>query len=328
MGTLSVSELDGLRIIRGPLYKSTLLLTAPLLCALLAPVGSVSAYTVFLFFLDMFLYLCFAYAVNDWADRAADLAAGKHRTLAMLPGRILLPTVTALLLATVAVGYRLCSGWLYMSFLAAGLLLLLAYSARPWRIKGRGIWGVIIAPVPGKVIPVCLACIVFRRFGWYFLVIMLAESAKNAIDILFHQILDFENDMECGIRTYPVTSGTATAARSLRRLVGTATAGALAMGATLAWLVEEYRWIFGAALLLAAPVALTYRKFWNTRSAGSPAPDLPFAYLWFGGIIFLQSPMWLSGIAAWQSRSFLPLTLAVTVITVSQTIFYLRYRYR
>jgi hypothetical protein len=185
-----------------------------------------------------------------------------------------------------------------------------------------------MAPVPGKVIPVCVACILYRRFGWYFLVIMLAEWAKDAIDILFHQILDFENDRECGIRTYPVMSGPAAAARSLRRLVTAGTVGALAMGATLAWLVEEYRWVFGAALLLAVPAALTYRRFWHGRSAGTPEPGLPFAYLWFGGIILLQSPMWLSGVAPWRSRSFLPLALAVAVITVSQTIFYLRHRYR
>ena len=174
---------DGIRIIRGPLYKSVLLLTAPFLCVLLDLPGSASASTVSLFFLNMFVYLCFAYAVNDWADREADLAAGKHRTLARLPGGVLLLIVGALLLAALAGGYWLGGGWCYMGILLAGLLLSVAYSVPPWRIKGRGIWGVILAPLLGKAIPVWLACTLFRRFGWYFLVIVLAEWVKNAIDI-------------------------------------------------------------------------------------------------------------------------------------------------
>jgi hypothetical protein len=37
--------------------------------------------------------------------------------------------------------------------------------------------------------------------------------------------------------------------------------------------------------------------------------------------------MWLSGIAAWRNSSFLPLAVVVAIITLSQTAFYLRYRY-
>jgi 4-hydroxybenzoate polyprenyltransferase len=183
---LSMPPFDGLRIIRGPLYKSTLLLTAPLLCVLLLTPGSADAPTLYMFFLNMFLYLCFAYAVNDWADREADLAAGKRRTFSSLPASTARAIVVVLLLATLAVGYRHSRSWLYIGVLSTGLLLGVAYSARPFRFKGRGIWGVIIAPLLGKVIPVCLACIHYRRFGWYFLVVALAESVKNAIDILFH----------------------------------------------------------------------------------------------------------------------------------------------
>ena len=167
----------------------------------------------------------------------------------------------------------------------------------------------------------------FRRFGWYFLVIVLAEWVKNAIDILFHQIVDFENDKRCDIRTYPVLSGPEAAVRALRRLAAAGTLGALAMGAVLAWLVTEYRWIFGPALLLAVPAAAVCRTRSRERWAGPLALSLPFPYLWFGGIVFLQSPLWLSGIAAWRSMSFLPIAVAIATITVCQTIFYLRYRY-
>ncbi len=318
---------DGFRLIRGPLYKSVLLLTAPLLCVLLDLPSPAPTPTVFLFFLNMFVYLCFAYAVNDWADREADLTAGKRRTLARLPRGVLLLIVGALLLAALAGGHWLGGGWPYMGLLSAGLLLGVAYSVQPWRIKGRGIWGVILAPLLGKAIPVWLACTLFRRFGWYFLIIVLAECVKNAIDILFHQIVDFENDRKCDIRTYPVLSGPEVAGRVLRRLALVGTLGALAMGTVLALLVTEYRWIFGSALLLAAPVAATCRTQSSKRWAGPLTLSLPFPYLWFGGIVFLQSPMWLSGIAAWRSSSFLPLAVAIAIITVSQTVFYLRYRY-
>jgi 4-hydroxybenzoate polyprenyltransferase len=319
--------LDGLRIVRGPLYKSTLLLTAPLLCVLLRAPEPSDTFTVGLFFLNMFLYLCFAYAVNDWADREADLAAGKHRTLSLLPAGAVPVIVFALLFASLASGFQLGRSWHYMGILSAGLILGAAYSAYPWRLKGRGIWGVAIAPVLGKMIPIWLACIYCRRFAWYFLVIALAESTKNAIDILFHQILDCENDSRSDIRTYPVTRGLEAARRLLHRLVVGGTLGALFLGGILAWLVAEYRWVFGFALLLAVPAAALGRRLAAGQTADSPALSLPFAYIWFGGIVFLQSPMWLSVIAALRSPSLLPLAAAVGVITISQTVFYLRYRY-
>lgn len=318
---------DGFRVIRGPLYKSTLLLTVPLLCVLLLPPETADAPAAWMFFLNMFLYLCFAYAVNDWADREADLAAGKHRTFASLPEGIVRAIVIALFLAALAVGYRLGRSGLYMSVLSAGLLLGVAYSAPPLRFKGRGIWGVITAPVLGKVIPMCLACIHYRRFAWYLLAVVLSDGLKNSIDILFHQVVDFENDRRSGIRTYPVARGMEPARQLLRRLVACGTAGAVCTGMILAWLVQEYRWVFGAACLLAAPAALFGRRSSSGRRAGFPALDLPFGYIWFGGIVFLQSPMWLSGIAAWRSPSFLPLAAVIAVVTLSQTAFYLRYRY-
>ena len=318
---------DGLRIIRGPLYKSTLLLTAPLLCVLLLTPGSADAPTFYMFFLNMFLYLSFAYAVNDWADREADLAAGKRRTFSSLPASTARAIVTALLLATLAVGYRLSRSWLYIGVLSTGLLLGAAYSARPFRFKGRGIWGVIIAPLPGKVIPVCLACIHYRRFGWYFLVVALAESVKNAIDILFHQIVDYQNDRNSGIGTFPVARGVEPARLLLHRLAAGGTLAAISMGTILAWLVTEYRWVLGVACLLAVPAALLGRRLNSSPRAGFAELNLPFGYVWFGGIVFLQSPMWLSGIAAWRSPSFLPLAAVVAILTISQTAFYLRYRY-
>ena len=320
-------QFDGLRIIRGPLYKSTLLLTAPLLCVLLLTPEAGNAPAVCTFFLNMFLYLCFAYAVNDWADRQADLAAGKHRTFSSLPAGTVRAIVIALLVATLVVGYLLSRSWLYLSVLAFGLLLGLAYSARPLRFKGRGIWGVIIAPVLGKVIPVWLACIQYRRFGWYFLVIALAEGTKNAVDILFHQIVDYENDRRSGINTFPVARGEEPARGLLQRLVAVGTVGAVCTGMILAWFVKEYRWVFGAACILAVPAAMLGTGLSSGRRAGSPALGLPFSYIWFGGIVFLQSPMWLSAIEAWRSPSFLPLAVAVAIITLCQTVFYLRYRY-
>ncbi len=318
---------DGLRIIRGPLYKSTLLLTVPLLFSLLSTPAGPGPLVVFMFFLNMFLYLCFAYAVNDWADREADLAAGKCRTLSTLPAGAALVIVAAVLLSTVTVGYWLSKSWLYVGVLFGGLFLGMVYSTPPWRLKGRGIWGILIAPVLGKAIPVLLACVLYRRFGWYALVIVLAEFIKNAIDILFHQIVDYENDKRSDIRTYPVAKGLEPAGRLLHRLVTAGTLSALTMGLILALLVAEYRWVLGAALVLAVPAAAMGRRWSSGLRAGHSALHLPLTYLWFGGIVFLHSPLWLSAIAAWRDLSFLPLALAVAAITVSQTVFYLRYRY-
>ena len=113
----------------------------------------------------------------------------------------------------------------------------------------------------------------------------------------------------------------------LRRLVAGRIAGAVCTGMILAWLVTEHRCVAGAACLLAVPAALFVRGSSGGRIAGFSALYLPFGYLWFGGIVFLQSPMWLCSIAAWRDPSLLPMAAVIAVITLSQTAFHLRYRY-
>ena len=161
-----MQSFDGLRIVRGPLFKSALLLTPALFICLLKDSGEISVGSLYVLFANFFLYLFFAYVVNDYADRDHDLASGKHRLVALLPRPVGLGLAVGLAAGSLAVGYA-AAGWgLYLLVLCAGLFCGAAYSVKPVRVKERGLWGVGFAAVVGKVIPILMVCALYRKTGW------------------------------------------------------------------------------------------------------------------------------------------------------------------
>jgi hypothetical protein len=156
---------------------------------------------------------CAAYVslVNDLTDRADDRHAGKFNRMAGRPVWQMTVLVTAPLCAAVffillwrddilLVGAYLCS-WLAFS----------VYSLPPFRLKSRGVLGVIADACGSHVFPALVAALLARRAtGGPIDQVWTAAVAAWALGyglrgILWHQLYDFEADRKAGVQTFVLT---------------------------------------------------------------------------------------------------------------------------
>jgi 4-hydroxybenzoate polyprenyltransferase len=286
--------LQGFRFIRGPLCRATLLLSSALLFLNITGIKNDDIITpLILFFLNMIAYLWVGWAVNDLSDRETDAAAGKFRTFgAVQPkfailGIILLSSVTLL------------SGWFffhnpgYMALLIIGLVLSLLYSLPPFRLKGRGLSGLICIGFSGKIIPILLTVILFFTFEYWILLLMLAEGIKIGIDTLFHQIEDYETDLDSKIITYPVQAGLSHAVDLLKNLSILKVFLAFLLGIVYSLFVPQYGIILGLLIAGYYPARYSINKI-ILRLARHEIDYQSFFYTWFSEMVFALSPFWLS----------------------------------
>lgn len=316
------------RIVKGPLFKSQLLLTPILFFILQSGItGSYKRMTV-LFFVNMFLYLLFAFMINDIADREIDEIAGKRRLFGRLSRSTAFFLILVTILGNIIIGYAVSLSIVYLFVLSIGLFICVAYSVKPFRLKERGIYAIIAAPILGKIIPILLVCILFEKTNWWILILILAESTKNALDILFHQIVDFESDMKAGVSTFVTTQGKETSVRILKMFSAWGTIMAIAMGSVFSYFVPRYRFIAVLVLMGYPVIAAIYKKKQRHKERTSIEAYLPISYQWFGLNVFLMSPFWLSGIIFLHDKDFGGVFIIIGLLTLSQVGFYFRYKYQ
>lgn len=312
--------LKGLRLFHGPILKTYLLLTAPLLFILIEGVSRSDVVLLCLFSVDTLLYLWFGWAVNDYADRELDLAAGKKRTFGIIRPRYAIAGIVLLFLSTLIVGAYLSKNSVYILILCIGLTLGIVYSAPPFRLKGRGFWSLVFGPVYGKIIPIILATLLFYRFELWILVVLLSEGFKNGVDLFFHQIRDYPQDQAGGVKTFAVVTGLPSALHILRLMTWVKIIAAGFLGFTLAWFVPEYRFILAAIVLCSIP-AWFFMKRSHIRDLQNFS-YLTFAYSWFGEMVFSLSPLWLSSILVLRYPPFLPFLLIMILINLGLVRYY------
>ncbi|HEX8584078.1 MAG TPA: UbiA family prenyltransferase [Allosphingosinicella sp.] len=151
--------------------------------------------------------------LNDVADRHEDLAAGKHNRVV---GRS--PAFVALLLAVpIAVGLAVAWNWredplrLY-PYLAAWTAFTL-YSLPPFRLKARGVAGVLADACGAHLFPTLVAVAIVLRFGGvapnpiWLAATSLWAFAYGLRGILWHQLLDADADRVASVSTFVQRSG-------------------------------------------------------------------------------------------------------------------------
>jgi 4-hydroxybenzoate polyprenyltransferase len=154
-------------------------------------------------------WAAFGYGINDVADRAGDLRAGKPNRAANVSR-----ASWAFFLAVTATT-SLSLSWLWASDLTApalvlgGLLLACAYSLPPLRLKERGAIGLVAGSVSQWVLPV-LAIAAAQPRGWSRPVAWFLALLGLAIGIRWmaiHQLQDTLADRRAGVRTYASRGG-------------------------------------------------------------------------------------------------------------------------
>lgn len=146
--------------------------------------------------------------INDVTDREADRAASKVNTLTDVSRAV----VAGLLGTVMAAGLAFAWRWrgdtpLLASYLAAWVSFSL-YSLPPFRLKGRGLLGVLSDACGASLFPTLVAVIlVYRGAGrpvdesWIVPTGVWA-LAYGVRGILWHQLTDRENDRASGVHTF------------------------------------------------------------------------------------------------------------------------------
>ena len=198
--------------------------------------------------------------INDLTDEADDLRAGKANRLAGR-SRWFKGTALGLCLALGCVAI-----WLLRTHPAALLLYagnwlaFTLYSVRPFRLKHRGIAGVLADASGGQCLPALWAAFwvadaAGQRWPAFWLPLGLWSLALGLRSILLHQMTDLEEDRVVGGRTLAVRWGP----ERVRKLVAF---GTLPIElASFGWLVHQTgaRWAWPLLLMEGAFLWLRYR---------------------------------------------------------------------
>ena len=164
----------------------------------------VGALTLFLSIVTAAIY---ASAVNELTDRADDAAAGKRNRAADRPR-----SVAALLVVTVGAGLTFAWLWsddtaLLSCYLAVWLAFAL-YSIPPFRLKKRGLPGVLCDAAGEQMFPALAAVFIACRGaqsvvgGAWVSSVTVWALAFGLRGIVWHQLRDVENDRAAGVRTF------------------------------------------------------------------------------------------------------------------------------
>src|ERR1043165_2375218 len=149
----------------------------------------------------------YASAINERTDRVDVMAAGKRNRAAEQPR-----SVAALLAVAVAVGSTFAWLWradtpLLACYLATWLAFAL-YSIPPFRLKKRGLAGVLCDAAGEQLFPALAAVLIACRSanravsGTWLVSVGVFALAFGLRGIIWHQLTDIENDRAAGISTF------------------------------------------------------------------------------------------------------------------------------
>ena len=168
-----------------------------------------------------FLYAVFSKGlssilINDLTDREIDRRAGKERWITSLPplAGVLVPAflLASSFLALIEAGADLA----VLAAFTATVLLGILYSLKPVRFKERGIWGILAYSFSAAILHALVPWTLFRPVLWLLPVLFVVILAEKWVQILFHQIIDFDADSAEKIRSFAVVMGRAKADWGLR----------------------------------------------------------------------------------------------------------------
>ena len=173
------------------------------------------------------LLASYAHTVNDIFDVDSDARAGKANSVARLGGWGRVSRSAVLLVAGL-------TPWVFhrppgpaLAALVAIVLLPLAYSAPPLRLKERGVAGLLADAAVAHVAPTVFVSMMFAglapnpRSGTLLLVLLASAWAAcvGLRGILVHQLHDLDNDLLGGTRTFVVEAGVERARRLCTRVL-------------------------------------------------------------------------------------------------------------
>jgi len=233
--------------------------------------------------------------INDLTDREIDRRAGKERWITSIPSPagVMIPV---LLLAAGFFVLNKAGGdiFVFASFTATVLLGIL-YSLRPVRFKERGIWGILAYSLSAAVLNVLVPWALFRPAFLLLPLLFFVVFGDKLIQILFHQIADFDSDSAERVKSFAVTAGRGRADRILRSVLKTVMAVDTVLLFYILFEMKEHPRFLGLlgliCLLGVAATGLYVRIFSKKFKTSTELTErLPWAYLGLSYVLFYLLP--------------------------------------
>lgn len=158
--------------------------------------------------------------LNDWTDRADDHAAGKTNRLAHTSaGRFAALLGTCLAVGAGFTAYFWHEGRAVCLLYLGTWVVYSLYSLPPFRLKARGLAGVLADAAGAHLFPQLLAAALVLRWtqqpasGAWLAAVGVWASSSGVRNIIWHQLSDAENDALAGVSTFVTRSGALRACR-------------------------------------------------------------------------------------------------------------------
>ena len=186
-------------------------------------------------------------------------------------------------------------------FIVVAYFLAIYYSKRPIRFKERGVWGLAVASIAQRAIPVLFMFGMFQHYELDSLLVLLLFALIGLRWILVHQLIDLENDRRSGISTFTTKSGYAQTIRLIRWVIFPLELVCLA---TLLYSTTAHNPILWILPVVYGLVVLTNLFLWKghdqpyrfTTFARQPLEDFYYVYWPLGLVLILafrQPIFWL-----------------------------------
>lgn len=248
------------------------------------------------------LTACAAYVsvLNDLTDFNDDLASGKANRLVDKSRAFVATLLACCILSGLAVAILWRGELLLLSLYSASWIVFTLYSLRPFRLKGRGVFGVLADASGAHLFPSLLAAaVVYRRQSGAADMVWFASVAAWSLcfgvrGILWHQLTDLHNDEKIGLGTFARRHKTVLPRRLVNFFIFPLEVAAFCCmlwlaGSTLAFALLCYY------LLL----AFLRKRLWNVNLVVVVAPEAMYYiamqeyYEVFFPLAFLLSSSWL-----------------------------------
>ena len=147
----------------------------------------------------------FGYMLNDYYDRFVDRISGKENVMDGLRDwqqifALAIALSTGLIVFIPFYQYKLATISLFFSYLSSIL-----YSARPFRLKEKGVWGITCVSLAQRVFPLLIVFAIFEHFRFDTLVFATLSFFIGLRWILVHQLLDREKDVRADVETFAIS---------------------------------------------------------------------------------------------------------------------------
>lgn len=163
----------------------------------------------------------FGYFFNDYTDLESDRKANKKNMLDKLSGKFRLLLFIGALLLSILPWFLLPFDRLSIYLLLGEFTLLLVYAVPPIRLKEKGFIALVADALYAYAIPFTLAFHTFNllsscKENWLIISVLFTwQFAVGMVNIIIHQIEDFENDIHTSTKTWVTLLGKAKARKYL-----------------------------------------------------------------------------------------------------------------